>query len=220
MEQDPNMLAAVVGWVLEQALAVALGTIIGTFGAKWWFGKKNQEKLDQLQQSITELQRERNVRPRPEPSAAASPTPAAPSPAPPAPHTHIAPESRTLAPPPPPPPPPPNAMLSPQELLDLVNGHTDMAAKRMLEPHKGRRHVVTGAVREVTELHHGVIVAIDMADGVSVYLTFDRGHHDEQMVSLRRNDKIFANGLLQSASNHISLEKCSLDNVLPTSSGS
>lgn len=207
MELEPNMLDAFVGWVAEEIAAMALGSIIGAFGARWWFGKKNQEELEQLKKSITELEREQTARPLPERSAAASQTPQTPSPAPQSPLNHSALESRTL------PPSPLDALLSPQELIDLVAGHTSMAAKRMLEPHRGRRYVVTGTVREVTENINTVAVIIALADGILVSLSFDNGPRNEELVVLRQGDEISASGLLRSAGNNIMLKKCSLVEV-------
>ena len=214
MEQDPNMLEAVVGWVLEQVVGVALGAIIGAVGAQWWFGKKNQEKLDKLQTQFEKFERENKVQPRQERSATASPTPATQSPAPQSPLGRSAPESHTL------PSSPRNALLSLQELIDHVAGHTEMAAQRMLEPHKGRRHVVTGEVFEVTDGFNSVSVVIKTADGILVGLSFNRGPHDEDMAALRKGDEIVASGLLRTASSTISLENCSVDNVLSASSRS
>ena len=224
MEQDPNMLEAVVGWVLEQVVGVALGAIIGAVGAKWWFGKKNEKKLEELQTKVADLVRKGNGRPQRQPSHVASPTPAtqspatqSPAPQSPAPQSPLgcsAPESHTL------PSSPHNALLSLQELIDLVADHTEMAAQRMLTPHKGRRHIVTGEVLDVTEYTHAVSVLIKTADGILVGLSFNRGPHDEDMAALRKGDEIVASGLLRTASSTISLENCSVDNVLSASSRS
>ena len=96
MEQEPNLVAAIVAWVAEQIAGVALGSVIGAFGVRWWFGKKNQEKLDQHQQRISDLERELNGRPRWEPTAAASPESATESPPPQSRQDHVTIEFPTL----------------------------------------------------------------------------------------------------------------------------
>ena len=208
------MLDAVVGWVLERVVDVALGAIIGAFGAKWWFGKKNQEKLDELQRRITHLEREKNDRPRREPSAAASPESATQSPAPQSPLEHSALKSGTL------PSSAQNALLAPKELIDLVAGRTKLVAERLLEPHIGLRHFVTGEVEEVGGILGTVDVEIRLADGIAALLAFDRERYYEELAVLRQGDEISASGLLRTVRNFIALEKCSLEKVLSAPSRS
>ncbi|MCY3672754.1 MAG: LapA family protein, partial [Alphaproteobacteria bacterium] len=172
MEQNPDLVSILVGWVAEELVALAVGSVIGAIGAKWFFGKKNTEELRRLRREVDELKRERDRQASPS-SPASAPVPRddgsmdrpakslkQPA-ATPAPRdddsknrSHL-PGSNV-----------PDALLSPEELMALVKGRTKIVADRMLQPHKGRRHHVRGAIRDVSDFRSdGVEVALDGEDG-------------------------------------------------------
>lgn len=198
MEQFQHFIDTFVGWVAEEFLVLVVGSVIGAIGTKWFFGKKNMEELGRLRREVDELKRERDGRaPFPPPISASAPA-------------DVGSKNRSLLPA----SYPHNALLSPKELVALVKGHTSIAAERMLEPHKGRRHHVRGAVHEVSNIGHDVVqVALDGRDGTYIMLWFAQGRQTEAMETLRVGDDVSATGLLRYVSNHISLEKCTLDGI-------
>ena len=171
MEQDPDFITTTVGWVVEQIVTLAIGSVLGAIGARWFFGKKNLEKLERLQREFDQLRRERDA-----PSPAESrddvsepPSPPKPEPAPDDSDLKV----RSLLPLPG--TTPPDALLSLQELLDRVKGQTGMKADRLLKPHKGRRYRVRGRVETVDDyMVDGVHMKLETADGVTVILWFDK----------------------------------------------
>ena len=198
MEQFQHFIDTFVGWVAEEFVVLLAGSVIGAIGTKWFFGKKNLEELGRLRREVDELKRERDGRaPLPPTTSASAPADVGSKNRSPLPASY-----------------PHNALLSPKELVALVKGHTDIAAKRMLEPHKGRRHHVRGAVLEVSDFDRdGVQVALDGRDGTYILLWFAQGKQKETLETLRVGDDVSATGLLRYASNHISLEKCTLDGI-------
>ena len=207
MEQDQNVIEFVVGWAVENIVGVVIVGVIGAAGAKWWFGKESQKQLDELQRRFDDLERERNGRPRRESTDEAPPESATESPAPQPPQEHVTIDLPTLR------PSAPDALLTPKELVDLVAGHTEMAASRMLKPFVGQQYSVRGEIREVTELIESVSVLIQMADGTNVGLVFDMEPYGERLAVLRPGDEISASGLLRNATRFVTLEKCSLVEV-------
>ena len=195
MEQDQNVIATLISWVAEEIVTLAVGSVIGAIGAKWFFGRKNIEELRRLRREVDELKRDGDGR-----------TPAPPLESAPA-ATTIGSKIRSVLPA----SNPPDALLSPKELLALVEGHTDMAADRMLKPHKGRRHLVRGVVREVSDYGiDGAQVTMDGADGTTIVLWFAQGSQVNILETLRRGHNVSATGLLRYARNHIALEDCTL----------
>ena len=84
----------------------------------------------------------------------------------------------------------------------------------MLQPHKGRRHNVRGAIRDVSDFgSDGVQVTLDGKDGIRIVLWFNQGRQTETLETLRPGDKVYAVGLLRYASNHIALKQCTLEKL-------
>lgn len=97
---------------------------------------------------------------------------------------------------------------SPQDLVNLVNGQTDLAAQRLLLPHKGKVHTVTGSVREVEDIGD-IVVTIKQQEGLSVSLRFAHSDQDEYFAALQTGMTITASGQLRTATEYgIFLEKC------------
>ena len=235
MEQDQNVIATLIGWVAEEIITLAVGSVIGAIGAKWFFGRKNIEELRRLRREVDELKRDgegRTSSPSLESAPAATTvgskvsrrprrevdelkrdgdgrTPAPPLESAPA-ATTVGSRVRSVLPA----SNPPDALLSPKELLALVEGHTDMAADRMLKPHKGRRHLVRGVVREVSDYGiDGAQVTLDGTDGTTIVLWFAQGSQVNTLETLRRGHDVSATGLLRYARNHIALEDCTLRGI-------
>lgn len=215
MEQNPDVIATLVTWVAEQFEALAFGSIIGAIGAKWFFAKRNLEELGRLRREVDELKQERRERAPSPPSKPSVPATAAvpallPMPTSAATSRDAGPESHSLVPL----SSPPDALLSLEELLALVKGHTGMLADRLLKPHKGRRHHVRGVVTNVSEFSiQGVEVILDGQEEMMIVLWFKPGCQTEKLETLRQGDKVSATGLLRNASNHIAQEECVLDEV-------
>ena len=200
MEQEIGVVATLLGWAVEEIFTLLVGSAIGAIGAKWFFGRKNSAALKQLRLEVEQLKGNRNDQ-APSSLATSDPAPSDSS------GKTIAIASAADS-------NPPNALLTPKELLDLVKGHTGIMAEQLLKPHKGRRYHVQGVIEDVNDygidrLH----VSLDGKDKVSFVLWFDHDSHKEVLETLRRGDEVSATGLLQHASNHIALEKCSIDNV-------
>ena len=203
MEQVVDFIATLVGWVTEQFVALAFGSVIGAVGAKWFFGRKNVEELGRLRREVDELKRERQGQAALTSSAPSSRSAPAHSARDADEENHSLVRAST----------PPDALLSPEELLALVKGRTGIVADQMLKPHKGRRHHVQGAVMDVTGDIDSVNVTLDGGDGMLIILWFNPGSQADTLETLRPGDAVSVTGLLRNASNHISLEECVLDEI-------
>ena len=204
MEQVLDVIATLVGWVAEQFVALAFGSVIGAIGTKWFFGRKNLEELGRLRREVDELKRERHGRAPSPPSAPSSAPTEAPAP------RDAGEENHSLVPA----SSPPDALLSLEELLALVKGRTGIVADQMLKPHKGRRHHVRGAVIDISDYgSDGVQVILDGEDEMHIVLWFNPGSQTGALETLRPGDTVSATGLLRSASNLIGLKECSLDGI-------
>ena len=107
---------------------------------------------------------------------------------------------------------------TPDELVDLVRGLTDVEAKRVVEPHIGQWLEVEGSVRDVQSLamypHEYMLVSAETSkDRLNVHLYFSADTWGPHLRSLRIGDRISAIGKIErvtSWSGSLSLRECEL----------
>lgn len=197
MEQDIGIIASLLGWAAEEIITLVIGSAIGAVGAKWFFGRKNSAELKQLRHEVERLKGNHNEQ------ASSSPSTSAPM------LSVGSVTIRSLVPG----LNPPDALLTPKELLALVKGHTSITANTLLKPHKGRRHYVRGIVEDVRDQVDRVHVGLKGVDEVSFALWFKKRWQKDILEKLRQGDEISATGILRHVSNHIGLDKCTVDSV-------
>ena len=187
-------------WILQEvaaAIVLALvGIAVGGLLSKWYFGKKNDKILRKLSKKVKELERSNRTK-QAAPAATAATEPSS--------STQSVAQDKSIS----------NDVgniLEPKMLVNLVKeARTELAAKQIISPYKGKKMTVSGTVRDVSSRADHIAVSLNLSAGITALLFFDNIDNGEYFVALEPGMSFTASGKLYSAHDSgISLDQCEL----------
>lgn len=109
--------------------------------------------------------------------------------------------------------PPIDTTITPQYLVDLFKGRTDLQGENLVKEHLGKEMTVSGLIDRIALLGSGPKLSVSIEHKPGILAFFEKDWKD-RLIVLRKGDQICVTGKIDSVSGTIiSLESCKIVSV-------